>query len=444
MLKNIPFRSSFKSPERGTCLGLQTSDSYELLLLEVACRGRKVFESSWNQKATIDEQVMFLEILEEIQLWEKAGCNNLLVERARKLVVRMKDHGSFHQRALVVYRDILCLGHSRTNTNFSFQKREDWVTGTSDFLLPFRNTDSSSSQTLTLDEVMSLEFPESDDDESSISIEFCSRTTEGQPTRISYELTDKFDEVSGESLTIFKKPTVTDEVFITPFDFTPDNSPEIDSNPENFDEEDSALTPENRCIRCIQLCSGDEPPQQSVLKKTIEHEDSKEFSDRDGADENIDLVDEQVSQQLGSFPGRDFKFLTWWRVDGVTYRTKSISDLRRKHNVLIEGEFRKRCRSRKWQTYYGFMLDTGIMLYFREGVFKKVADFRNCNHVLKAEQCRLHIKDLHLASRVTNWILKFASKRVCQTWYEIIVKISRYGKTEVYGLHDSLLASEYC
>jgi len=66
MQKHSKFRNSFKSPERGTSLGLQTSASFELQLLEVAVRGRKVFENSWNEQATIDEQVMFLEILEEI------------------------------------------------------------------------------------------------------------------------------------------------------------------------------------------------------------------------------------------------------------------------------------------------------------------------------------------------------------------------------------------
>jgi len=131
-------------------------------------------------------------------------------------------------------------------------------------------------------------------------------------------------------------------------------------------------------------------------------------------------------------------------VDRVTYRAKSIADLRAKHNVLIEGAFKKRCRYKRWQRYYGFILDTGIMIYFREGVFKKVADFRNCSHVsLKVEQCSLDIKDLHLGSRVTNWIIKFDSKKVSKTWYEIIVKISRNAKSEVSGLHDSLLATEY-
>jgi len=448
MQKITQFRSSFKSPERGTSLGLQTSASYELQLLEFACRGRKAFENSRNQKGTIDEQVMFLEILEEIQLWEKVGCNKLLVERARKLVVRMKDHRSFHQRALVVYRDILFLGHSRTDTNCSLQQREGWVTDTPDPLVRFRNTDSSSSQTLTLDEqfddVMSLELPDTDDDESSISIEFCLRTSQGKSSRISCELTEEFDEVSGGSLSIFKQSTLADEVFITPLDFTPDKLPESYSNAGNFNKGDPTLTLENRNIRCIQLCLGDEPHPQLVLKKTIEQKESKEFSDRDGADEKIDLMDVQVPQQLGSFPGRDFKFLTWWTVDGVTYRAKSITDLRRRHNVLIEGAFRKRCRYHKWKTYYGFILDTGIMLYFREGVFKKVADFRNCSHVfLKVDQCSLNIRDLHLPSRVTNWNINFADKKVCKTWYEIIVKISGYEKTEIGGLQDSLLATEY-
>jgi len=444
MHKNTKMGYSFKFPKRGTSLGLQTSASYELQLLEAAVRGRKVFENNWNEQATIDEQVMFLEILEEIQLQEKAGCNNLLLERSRNLVVRMKDQRCFHQRALVVYRDILCLRHSLTGTNCNSQQRECEVTDTSGSLAPDRNTESSSLQTLTLDEkfdeVMSLEFPDTEDDESSISIKFCVRKTQDQPSRTSCELRDKFDEVSGEILSIFKKPTLS---FITPLDFIPDKLSEIDSNAKNFEGEDPTYTRQNQNIRSIQLCLGDEPPSKAVLRKTIEQNESKEFSDRDGIDEKIDNVDVKIPQSLSSFPERDFKFLLW-TVDGVTYRAKSVADLRRKHNVLIEGAFRKRCRYHKWQSYYGFILETGVMIYFREGVFKKVADFRTCSHVfLKVGQCSLNIKDLRLASRVTNWIIKFASKKVCKTWYEIIVKISRNQKPEVSGIHDSLHASEY-
>jgi len=438
-------RYSFNCLQRGTSLGLQTSASFELQLLEVAVRGRKVFENSWNDKATIDEQVMFLEMLEEIQLWEETGCINFLVERARDLVVRMKDERCFHQRALAVYRDILRMRHSRTGTNCSSQQREGWVAGS---LVPDRNTESSSSQTLMLDEkfdeVMNIEFPDTDNDESSISIEFCFRTSQGQPSRISCELTDKFNEVSGESVSIFKKPTVIDEGVITPFDLTPDELSDTDSSAENFTDEHQTLTLENTNTRCFQLSKRDEPPLQSVLKKTAEQNGSKVFSVRDDADEKIGIVDLQVPQLLGSVPGWDFKFLTWRTVDRITYRATSIADLRSKHNVLIEGSFRKRCRYRRWLRYYGFILDTGIMLYFREGVFKKVADFRNCSNVyLKVEQCSLNIKDLHLASRVTNWIIKFDSKKVCETWYEIIFKISKNAKNEVSELHDSLLATEY-
>jgi len=289
---------------------------------------------------------------------------------------------------------------------------------------------------------MSVEFPDTDDDESSISIEFCFRTTQGEPSRISCELTDNLREVSGESLSIFKKPTVTDEGVITPFDFTPDKLSKVDSSTENYENEDPTLTLENRYICCIQPCMGDEPPPKSVLRKAIEQNESKEFSDKVGVDEKIDLLD--VHDMQHSFRETDFKFLTWWTVDGVTYRAKSIADLRRKHNVLVDGAFRKRCRYRKWQSYYGFILDTGIMIYFREGVFKKVADFRNCSNVLlKVKQCSLIIEDLQLASTVTNWIIKFASKKTCKIWYEIIVKILKNEKIEVSGLHDCVLETEY-
>jgi len=119
-------------PNREMSLGLLTPISFELQLLKLAVRGRKVFEGTWNKNATIGEQVMFLEILQEIKLWENDGCSKLLLERARNLVVRMKDHRSLHQQALVVYRDLLNLRNSRTCTAdcSSFQNREG---GNTDF-----------------------------------------------------------------------------------------------------------------------------------------------------------------------------------------------------------------------------------------------------------------------------------------------------------------------
>jgi len=83
------------------------------------------------------------------------------------------------------------------------------------------------------------------------------------------------------------------------------------------------------------------------------------------------------------------------------------------------------------------------MLYFQEGVFNKVADFRNCSHVSrKVEQCCMNIKGLLVSSKVTKWIIKFTSKKVCETWYEIILKIAKNATGEVSELHDSLLATD--
>jgi len=439
------FRYSLKYPERGASLGLQTSASFELQLMEVAVRGGKVFENTWNEQATIDEQVMFLEILQEIQLWEKAECNTLLVERARNLVVRMKNHRSLHRRALVVYRDILCSRHPPKGTDCSLQGRKAWMMDTPGSLLPDRNKVRGSSQARTLDEkfdwAMSIEFPVTDDNESSTSSLQCSRSVSGEPSQTSCEVISKFNEVSGDSLSIFKKPAVTD--VMTPFDFSPGELSEIHSSVENYEDEELAISLENINIRYTQLCLGDESLPCVLMRQSIEQKESKEYSDRELSDEKTDLLDGKNPQLLGS-PDKDVKCLMRWTVDGVTYRAKSIDDLRSSHNVLIEGTFRKRCRSRRWQSYYGIILHSGIMIYFRKGVFKKVADFRNCSHVsLKAEQFRLNIENLRLGSRVTNWIIKFSSKKICKLWYEIILKVSRNEKMEVSGLHDALLASEY-
>jgi len=237
----------------------------------------------------------------------------------------------------------LNMRYSRTGTKRSWQQ-DAWIAGS---LVPQSNTESSSPQTFMLDEkfdeAMNVEFPDTDNDDSSISIEFCFRTCQGHLSRISCEPTDKFNEVSGESLSIFIKPTVTGEVSRTPFDATPSMLSKIDYTTANYEDVDPTPALEDRSTSCIQLCLGDEPPSQSVLTKTTVHNGSKEFFNKDDADEKIDIVDVQVPQLLGTVPEWDFKSLIWWTVDRVTYRAKSIADLRSKHNVLIEGTFRKRC-----------------------------------------------------------------------------------------------------
>jgi len=454
MQKESQYYQSSTLPDREKPLGLETPLSFELKLLEVAVRGKKDFERTWNEEATIYEQVMFLEILQEINLQEKEGCSKLLLDRARNLVIRMKAYKSLHQRAKVVYRDFLNLRGSRTSTEYSSSHHHEVKNNVSS-AEPYENEQSWSSQMPTLDEkfeeVMAMEFPDTEEDDSSISSFRLRRGEEGTPrgltlrktpgeTSLSSEIV--FDEAFAESLSIFKKPTLADEVVSTPYNFTLEELSEIDSKENETEGKVQSLTLANQEVQVLVI---DKPPTHSVLNKCFEQKYSKELSRGDDENDNMVTVCEQDSQVQGNIPQKDFKFLLYWVVDTVTYRAKNVVELRSKHNVLIEGKFKKRCRSRRWRNYYGFILDTGVMIYFRKGVFKKVADFRNSTRILqRVAQRSLDIRDVYLASKATSWSLQFDSAKICKVWHKIILKISQKKRNEIHALEDSFVSlSEY-
>jgi len=442
MQKDSQYYQSSTLPDRGKCLGLETPLSFELKLLEVAVRGKKVFEGTWNEEATIYEQVMFLEILQEINLQEKEGCSKLLLDRARNLVIRMKAYKSLHQRAMVVYRDFLNLRGSLTSTEYSSSHPHE-VKGKVSSAEAYENEQSKSFKMSTLDEkfdeVMAMEFPDTDWDESSVSRGPTLRKTPGE-TSLSSEIL--FDEAFSESLSIFKKPTLADEAVSTPYNFTLEELSGIDSKKKKTEGKVKSLTP---AIQEIQVLVIDKPSTHSVLSKCFEQKYSKELSRGDDENDNMDFVCKQDSQVQCNIPQKDFKFVLYWVVDSVTYRAKNIVELRSKHNVLIEGKFKKRCRSRRWRNYYGFILDTGVMIYFQKGVFKKVADFRNSTRILqKVTQRTLDICNVYLASKATSWSLQFDSAKICKVWHKIILKISQKKRNEINGLQDSFVSlSEY-
>jgi len=447
MQKSPLYYHSYTLPERVKSLGLQTPISFELKLLEAAVKGRKIFESTWNEKATIYEQVMFLEILQEINVWEKDGCCKLLQDRARNLVVRLKAHKNLHQKALVVYRDFLNPKGSPTSTEYSISQHRE-VKKMVSSAVPYQNELIGSSQLLTLDEkfdvVMGVEFPDTDEDGSSISKGPCSRRTPGE-TSPSCELISSDGERFAESLSVFRKPPMIDEAVVTPWNFTLKELSGTDSKTRKSEGEVKSLSVANQDIRFSKVCLDDKPLPQSVLNKCFEQKESNEFSCGNDEDENMDFEREQHYQVLGNFPQKDFKFLLCWVVDTVTYRAKNPADLRNKHNVLVEGEFKKRCRSRRWRKYYGFILDTGVMIYFRKGVFKKVADFRNSTRILqKVKQCNLDIRDVYLASKPTSWSLQFDSAKICKVWHKIILKISQNNINKIDELQRSFVSLSEC
>jgi len=78
------------------------------------------------------------------------------------------------------------------------------------------------------------------------------------------------------------------------------------------------------------------------------------------------------------------------------------------------------------------------MIYFNKDVFKQVADFRKSTVTIpNGKQVRLNIHDVHVASRVTNWQLKFDSAKQLDTWCETILKFSKGMKTEIDEIQES-------
>merc|ERR1719397_733458 len=291
---------------------------------------------------------------------------------------------------------------------------------------------------------MSLEFPDTDEDETSISRGPCSRKAPGE-TSPSCELISNNGEGFAESLSIFRKPAMIDEAVVTPWNFTLEELSGTDSKTRKSEGDVQSITLANKDIRFTKVRLYDEPPLHSVLNKCFEQKEPKEFSSGNDEDENLDFKREQDYQVQGNFPQKDFKFLLFWVVETVTYRAKNPADLRNKHNVLVEGEFKKRCRSRRWRKYYGFILDTGVMIYFRKGVFKKVADFRNSTRILqKVKQCSLDIRDVYLASKATTWSIQFDSAKICKVWHKTLLKISQNKINEINGLQRSFVSLSGC
>jgi len=421
------------SPQRRTSLGLLTPTSFELRLLEVAVKGKKAFEALWNQESGtygVNEQVMYLEIFGEVKLWERDGDSKYLLERARNQVVRIKDQKSLHDRALVVYRDFLNLSLSRDSREFNQSRaRESKDCATTQ--LRGDNTINRSSQIfqgeMKLDE-QSLKYCGEPLEEGSPSgKDTCSRSPQGEPSASS----------SCEIISIFGDISCSSSIFDNPNeDATPGARPservssEVILRADKHEGEDSMPSLE------IKNNSKDEPiPQPGA--KTSSASVLVEIPSENDAELKIDSEKEvpQVLQKLED----DFNIRIWWTVDKVSYKEKSIADLRSNHNILIEGSFRKRCRSRRWRNYYGFFLDMGVVVYFRKGSFKKFADLRNSTPTApKDKPCRLDIRNVIIASKANSWLLRFESARHRDTWYETVEKVIKDHKNKMDDLQLSL------
>jgi len=433
---------------RGTSLGLHTPISLELKLLEVAMRGKNALEKLWEQEASgsydINGQVMCLEILREIEFSEKDGNINSLIERAQNQVVKLKGNESLHHRATVVYRYFVNLSESREGivNGSSLASRDENIDFSNCLVRESKVRESKeysrSSQIVTIDEkleeMLNIELPETLEEESSTAKETCMRTTQGEPSASSGEVVTLNSDASCEALSIFERPTITNEGVAnlgSPINPVPHGKISLSPiwlNAESTDEGGSILTLGNIDTPHSQFSPRYTPHSQLLIKKSLGLDDS---------DLKIDFEGEKPPEALGKFPGKDFKQPIEWKVDRNIFKAQSLPDLRRNHNILMEGTFRKRYRYRTWRNHYGFILDTGVMVYFRKGVYKGFADFRKSNPNLpNNKQFKLQIKGVHSGSKETDWRLKFENVISVNSWYEAILKISKSHQN--YGLEQML------
>jgi len=399
------------STEDRTSLGLRTPRLFELQLLEIAVGGRRALEKYWDEEGErfpISERVMCLEILREFEQFEKYGSMDTLVERARNQVVKMKGNKDLHHRALLVYRYWLNLSISRES--LSQTRREE--------SLSIRKCESKeysrSSHVLNIDErldlMIGIELPEIEDWETSNQPESITKKQEGEPSGSgsSCEVVSLFDDtMSCETLSIFERPIET-EGFISPdgLGCQEKRSSEMSLYADGWEERDSMFSVQDSL----------NSPVPSPKYMTWNDDELK-----------IEFEGDKQPKVRRSFPGKDFEKPIEWKVDNITYKAASISDLQKNHDIVIQGSFCKRGgRFYTWRNYYGFFLNTGIMLYFRKETFKKAADFRKSTpSIPKSKPFKLNIQGLYVNSKAAHWLLKFANEKKLNAWYETILKFSK-------------------
>jgi len=410
-----------------TSLGLCTRKPFELQILEIAVGGRKALEKYWKEeghKLDIGEQVMCLEILKELEQFEKDGSIAMLIERARNQVVKMKGSKSLHHRALVVYRYYLTLSISREGLDDGRQiLREESTDVTIERGERESKTYSRSSQVLNIDDrldfMMDIELPELQDEDSSVLLESGLKIQWGEPSESSCEVTSPFDDnISCETLSIFGRPTemegfIPRSSFVVP-DLVRAKSLSSICLAEKFDERDSIVSKRDSFVSPM-------ISEKCVLRN-------------DDVDLKID-VGEKTPGSRASFCGKDFNAPIEWKFDKFTFKVINSTDLRRNHDILMEGSFRKRGgKCHTWRDYYGFFLDTGVLLYFRKNDFKRAVDFRKSTPFIpKSTQFKLNIRGLHVSSKPSDWVLKFANEKKLSTWYDTILKVS---KSQIYNVVD--------
>lgn len=372
-------------PQRKESLGLITSPEFELKLLEGALKGKKTFNAFWNPKAwNVQQQLLWYEISQEVDEWEKNGNVDLLLTRGRKLKVKLKwiknEGDGLNSRALKLCNQFL--ENSQTS-----------------------KPDSHSLFTLRRGKFGSVGSLQGEP--SVQSVEPCNNREGKQSVRGSWA-------ESPEQSRSWEYPNARES--------------NEDCKIQSEDERDRIYTTE------IDLASQPGSVQWSTKKEQVRAQ--KSLSDPSGWLQ-IDILDgneDEIKNDSGKRPSVDlfkgnFEKPIQWKIEDKTYSASSIDELRSKYDVQVEGHFEKRKRTWGWKNYYGFLIASGVLLYFelfeqekkKEIVFKKAVDFLgNSITFSKEDQLRFNV---YSAGR--NWPLKFATQKEFSDWYAAVKEFSR-------------------
>jgi len=380
-------------PQRKGSLGLLTSPEFQLQLLEGAAKGRKVFDTYWHDDYDVEKQLLWHEISQEIEIWEKKGNLDLLIFRGRQLAVKLKDHEEgLHLRALKIYCKFL---------EFSSAKHCN-----------FKAKGTPSESSVDLEKLsFSPAYLEANKAESNSSLAR-GDPLQGEPSFEPDNLEGKMDRGSRA-----------------------ESQPEERLNHHEFFE-DHKFQSENERGRLMSISDLDEENQPGSVKWHKKESANRNKDDPLGWEElKIELINDEDEIKNSPATGNrlsvenfkgDFRETIKWTDGNKTYQASSVKDIRKNHCVQIEGSFKKRCMTYRWKNYYGFITRSGLLIYFgleknKDLVFKRAVDFRE-NSITDIKESQ-YMFNVYAAGR--NWLMKFAKHKEFRNWQKTIRRFSR-------------------
>jgi len=116
-----------KTTKLKTCYVSLTSPEFQLKLLEGAAKGKKVFDTFWDNDYNPHQKLLWYSISKEIHICELKGNLDLLIYRGRELAAKLKDKEALHQKALQIYLNIMEINHRKSRKENS-NKPQDTLT----------------------------------------------------------------------------------------------------------------------------------------------------------------------------------------------------------------------------------------------------------------------------------------------------------------------------